>query len=61
MAKRKWIQEAISKPGQLKADLGIPAEQKIPVSRLKSAASQPGKVGQRARLALTLRKISKQQ
>ena len=55
----KWIQKAIKKPGQLHKDLDKRKGEKIPVSALKKAAKQGGKVGQRARLALTLRDINK--
>ena len=51
----KWIQKAISKPGSLKKSLGVPAEKKIPAKALNKAAKAPGKMGQRARLAKTLR------
>ena len=51
----KWIQKAISKPGSLKKSLGVPADKKIPAKTLNKAAKAPGKLGQRARLAKTLR------
>lgn len=51
----KWIQEAISKPGSLKRSLGVAADKKIPAKTLNKAAKAPGKLGQRARLAKTLR------
>lgn len=57
MAGRKWIQSAI-KPqnkGALHRDLGVPHGQKIPSSKLKAAAAKGGKVGARARLAVTLK------
>lgn len=50
----KFIQQAISKPGQLHRDLGVPQGQKIPASKIAAAAKKPGKVGQRARFAQTL-------
>ena len=55
----KWIQKAIKKPGQLHKDLGVPAGKKIPESKLKAAAAKGGKVGQRARLAETLKGMKK--
>lgn len=58
MAKH-WIKSAIKKPGQLHRDLGVPQGQKIPADKLRAAAKRPGKVGQRARLALTLKKMGK--
>ena len=51
----KWIQKAISKPGSLKKSLGVAADKKIPAKTLNKAAKAPGKMGQRARLAKTLR------
>jgi len=55
--KKNWIQGAIKKPGQLHKDLGVPAGKKIPAGKLAAAAKKPGKVGQRARLAQTLKKM----
>jgi len=57
--KKKWIQKAVQKPGALHKQLGIPADKTIPMSTLKAAAKKAGKLGQRARLALTLRKVNK--
>ena len=51
----KWIQKAIKKPGSLRKSLGVKAGAKIPVKKLEAAAKKPGKMGQRARLAKTLR------
>jgi hypothetical protein len=51
----KWIQKAIKKPGALKQALGIKKGDTIPAKRLAAAAKKPGKLGQRARLAQTLR------
>ena len=51
----KWIQKAIKKPGALHKELGVPAGKKIPANTLTKAAKAPGKLGQRARLAKTLR------
>jgi hypothetical protein len=59
MAKGKWIQGAIKKPGQLHKDLGVPQGEKIPSSKLEAAAKSKGKIGQRARLAKTLKGMSK--
>ena len=53
----KWIQGAIKKPGALHKQLGVPAGKKIPAKKLASAAKKPGKLGQRARLAETLKGI----
>lgn len=54
---KKWIQSAIKKPGALRKTLGVKEGEKIPLSKLKAAAKKPGKTGQRARLAMTLRKM----
>ena len=60
MSKSKnFIQKAIKKPGQLHKGLGIAQGKKIPVNKLKSAAKKPGKVGMRARFAMTLKKMQK--
>jgi len=59
MAKRKWIQKAIKEPGALRRQMGVKKGQKIPISKLKKAAKAKGKLGRRARLALTLRKLRK--
>jgi hypothetical protein len=60
MAKdKKWIQKAIKKPGALREEMGIKKGEKIPKAKLKAAAKKPGKMGQRARLAMTLGKMKK--
>jgi len=51
----KWIQKAIKKPGALKKELGVPAGKTIPAKKLAAAAKKPGKLGQRARFAETLK------
>tara|TARA_R110000824_G_scaffold16999_14_gene69644 strand:+ start:2206 stop:2451 length:246 start_codon:yes stop_codon:yes gene_type:complete len=56
---KKWIQKAIKKPGALRKSLGIPEGKTIPASKLKAAAKKPGKLGQRARLAMTFKKMNK--
>ena len=55
----KWIQQAIKKPGALRKELGVKKGQKIPAKKLKAAAKKGGKLGQRARLAQTLKKMRK--
>jgi hypothetical protein len=55
MATKNWIQGAIKKPGALKKSLGINPKNPIPAGRLSKAAKAPGKMGQRARLAQTLK------
>jgi hypothetical protein len=58
---KKWIQAAIKKKGALSKQLGVPEKKNIPVSKLKAASDEPGKLGKRARLALTLRKLHKEE
>jgi len=53
----KWIQKAIKKPGALRAQLGAKGNKPIPAKKLAAAAKKPGKLGQRARLAQTLKKM----
>ena len=55
----KFIQEAIKKPGALRKSLGVKKGEKIPASKLAAAAKKPGKMGQRARLAQTLKGLKK--
>lgn len=55
----KWIQKAIKKPGALRSAMGVKSGEKIPAKKLAAAAAKPGKMGQRARLAQTLRKLGK--
>ena len=52
-----WIQGAIRKPGALHRQLGVPIGEKIPAKKLNAAANEPGKLGQRARLAKTLKRL----
>lgn len=61
MAKKdsKWIQKAIKKPGSLRKSLGVKEGETIPAKQLAAAAKKPGKTGQRARLAQTLKKLGK--
>lgn len=53
----QWIKQAIKKPGALRKSLGVKAGQTIPAKKLAAAAKKPGKMGQRARLAQTLKKM----
>jgi hypothetical protein len=55
----KWIQKAIKKPGALRKQLGAKPGQPIPAGKLAAAAKKSGKIGQRARLAQTLKKMRK--
>jgi hypothetical protein len=58
MAKdKKWISGAIKKPGALHKQMGVPEGKKIPTGKLAKAAKAGGKLGQRARLAQTLKKL----
>jgi len=60
MAKKSgsyWIAGAIKKPGSLRKSLGVKEGQKIPAGKLAAAAKKPGKLGRRARLAQTLKKM----
>jgi hypothetical protein len=58
MAKdKKWISGAIKKPGALHKQMGVPEGKKIPAGKLAKAAKAGGKLGQRARLAETLKKM----
>ena len=50
-----WIKDAIKKPGALRAQLGVKGDNPIPAKKLAKAAKAPGKLGQRARLAQTLK------
>ena len=54
---KKWIQAAIKKPGALRKQLG--AKDGIPKRKLAAAAKKGGKLGRRARLAMTLAKLRK--
>jgi hypothetical protein len=53
----KWIQKAIEKPGALHKQLDVPQGEKIPAEKLKAASEKGGKLGKRARLAMTLKKL----
>jgi len=63
---RKWIGKAIRKPGALRSYVkrkygakGFTKRGTIKVSILRDLANEPGKTGQRARLALRLRGYKK--
>ncbi len=59
MAKEKFIQEAIKKPGALRKSLGAKKSEPIPAKKLAKAAKAPGKLGQRARFAEVLKGFKK--
>lgn len=54
-----WIAGAIQHPGALRAQLHAKPGQPIPAGKLKAAAKKGGKLGKRARLAVTLKKLNK--
>ena len=56
---KNWIAGAIKKPGALRKELHVKAGDKIPAKKLDEAAKKPGKIGQRARLAQTIKKMHK--
>ena len=56
---KNWIAGAIKKPGALRKELGAKAGKPIPAKKLAAAAEKPGKLGQRARLAETLKGMKK--
>lgn len=56
---KKWIQSAIKKPGSLRASMHIKKGKNIPAAKLQKASHAQGKLGKRARLAITLKKLRK--
>lgn len=55
-----WIKGAISHPGALHKELGVPEGQKIPAAKIaKAAHSDNPKLAQRARLAEVLKGFKK--
>jgi hypothetical protein len=57
---KKWIAGAVRRHrGALHRMLGVPAGEKIPLTLLRKASKAAGKLGKRARLALTLRGFRK--
>jgi len=56
---KNWIQKAVKKPGALRKALGVKKGEDIPAKKLQAAAKKGGKLGQRARLAETLKKMRK--
>jgi hypothetical protein len=59
MGGKHWIAGAIKHPGALHKQLGVPEGQKIPAGKLAKAEHAGGKLGQRARLAETLKGMHK--
>jgi hypothetical protein len=56
---KKWIQAMHMKKGALHEQMGISQGKNIPKGRLTKAAKKGGTLGRRARLAMTLGKLSK--
>ena len=63
---RRWIQKAIKHPGSLRAYVkrrfgrrGFTKRGTIKTSILRKLAKRKGTIGRRARLALTLRRLSR--
>ena len=56
---KNWIAGAIKKKGALREALGAKEGEPIPAKKLAAAAKAPGKMGQRARLAQTLKGLKK--
>lgn len=56
---KNWIRGAIKSVGALRKSLGAKEGQPISEAKLNAAAKKPGKLGKRARLAKTLKKINK--
>jgi hypothetical protein len=54
-----WIKGAIKRPGALRKALGAKKGRKIPAGKLMKAAKSKGLLGQRARLAKTLRSFNR--
>lgn len=59
VGKKNWIKDAVKKPGALHKEMGVPKGKKIPAKALAKAAKKGGKLGQRARMAETLKKLHK--
>ena len=58
----EFIETSIATPdttGALRKSLGVKKGKTIPAGKLRAAAKKSGKLGQRARLAITLKKLRK--
>jgi hypothetical protein len=53
--KKKFIQNAIKRPGALHEKLGVPQGKKIPASKIDAASHKPGLLGKEARFAKVLK------
>lgn len=58
-SKKNFIAGAIKKPGALRAELGAKPGAPIPEAKLEKASHASGKLGQRARFAMTLKGLNK--
>ena len=59
MVKKRWIQDAIKRPGALRKKLGVKKGQKIPKSKLRKATkSKNPRTRKQANLAITLSKMN---
>lgn len=56
---KNWIQAMGMKKGALHKEMGVAMGKKIPAKKLAAAAKRGGKLGKRARLAKTLKKLHK--
>jgi len=56
---KKWIAAATKNKGGLHRSLKVPEGEDIPEGKIRAAAKKSGKVGKQARLAMTLKKMSK--
>ena len=54
---KNWIAGAIKKTGSLRKALGAKPGKDIPEGKLDKAAKSGGKLGEKARLAKTLKKV----
>lgn len=52
---KKFIQQAIKRPGALHRALDVPVGKKIPAGKLAAAEKRKGRVGKEARFAALLR------
>lgn len=59
-AKKKWIKDAIKRPGALRKKMGVKKGEKIPAKKLKAATkSKNPRTRKEAVLAETLKKMRK--
>jgi len=55
---KNWIQGMNMKKGALRRSLGVKKGKDIPEEELEEASKKPGKMGKRAKLAMTLKKLA---